>query len=100
MPDFLAGAERWQLYRVAIFIIVFSAHCCGSAKQMTVFCMHVRTAQFPQTWKATQTGPPGHKNHSTQDSHLVPHGGTDWAIHDLASQSGRDGAFFAFYGRG
>ena len=40
------------------------------------------------------------KNHSTQDSHVVPHRATNWAIIDLASQSGRDGAFFDFYGRG
>ena len=42
----------------------------------------------------------GRKNHSTQDSHVVPHRATNWAIIDLASQSGRDGAFFDFYGRG
>jgi hypothetical protein len=40
------------------------------------------------------------KNHGTQDSHVVPHHGTNWAIPDLVAQIGRDATFYGFYGRG
>ena len=40
------------------------------------------------------------KNHSTQDSHVVPHRGTDWAALWLTSQIGRDAVLSKSYGRG
>ena len=43
---------------------------------------------------------PGSKNHSTQDSHVVPHHGTNWAALRLTSQIGRDAVLSESYGRG
>lgn len=40
------------------------------------------------------------KNHSTQDSRVVPHRGTDWAALWLTSQIGRDAVLSESYGRG
>ena len=40
------------------------------------------------------------KNHSTQDSHVVPHRGTNWAVLSLTSQIGRDAVLSESYGRG
>ena len=40
------------------------------------------------------------QNHSTQDSHVVPHHGTNWAALRLTSQIGRDAVLSESYGRG
>ena len=40
------------------------------------------------------------KNHSTQDSHVVPHHGTNWAADWLTLQIGRDAVLSEPYGRG
>ena len=40
------------------------------------------------------------KNHSTQDSRVVPHHGTNWAAPWLTSQIGRDAVLSRSYGRG
>lgn len=40
------------------------------------------------------------KNHSTQDSHVVPHHGTNWAALWFTSQIGRDAVLSKSYGRG
>ena len=40
------------------------------------------------------------QNHSTQDSHVVPHHGTDWAALRLTAQIGRDAVLSESYGRG
>lgn len=40
------------------------------------------------------------KNHSTQDSRVVPHRGTNWAALRLTSQIGRDAVLSESYGRG
>ena len=40
------------------------------------------------------------KNHSTQDSHVVPHHGTNWAALRLTAQIGRDAVLSESYGRG
>ena len=40
------------------------------------------------------------KNHSTQDSRVVPHRGTNWAAPWLTSQIGRDAVLSRSYGRG
>ena len=40
------------------------------------------------------------KNHSTQDSRVVPHRGTNWAALWLTSQIGRDAVLSESYGRG
>ena len=42
----------------------------------------------------------GEKNHSTQDSRVVPHRGTNWAAPWLTSQIGRDAVLSRSYGRG
>ena len=39
-------------------------------------------------------------NHSTQDSRVVPHRGTNWAAPWLTSQIGRDAVLSRSYGRG
>ena len=50
---------------------------------------------------ARQGGEGGRKkNHSTQDSHVVPHHGTNWAALRLTSQIGRDAVLSESYGRG
>ena len=49
---------------------------------------------------ATRTLPRGAKNHSTQDSHVVPHHGTNWAALRLTAQIGRDAVLSESYGRG
>ena len=41
-----------------------------------------------------------HKNHSTQDSRVVPHRGTNWAVLWLTLQIGRDAVLSESYGRG
>ena len=40
------------------------------------------------------------KNHSTQDSHVVPHHGTNWAALRLTAQIGRDAVLSESCGRG
>ena len=40
------------------------------------------------------------QNHSTQDSHVVPHHGTNWAALWLTAQIGRDAVLSESYGRG
>ena len=40
------------------------------------------------------------KNHSTQDSRVVPHRGTNWAAPWLTTQIGRDAVLSRSYGRG
>ena len=40
------------------------------------------------------------ENHDTQDSHVVPHHGTDWAAPCLTTQIGRDAVLSRSYGRG
>jgi hypothetical protein len=40
------------------------------------------------------------KNHSTQDSHVVPHHGTDWAALWLTTQIKRDAVLSKSYGHG
>ena len=40
------------------------------------------------------------KNHSTQDSHVVPHHGTSWAAPWLTAQIRRDAVLSESYGRG
>jgi hypothetical protein len=42
----------------------------------------------------------GGQNHSTQDSHVVPHHGTNWAALRLTAQIGRDAVLSESYGRG
>ena len=42
----------------------------------------------------------GNKNHSTQDSRVVPHRGTNWAALWLTAQIGRDAVLSESYGRG
>ena len=45
--------------------------------------------------------PLGHgKNHGTQDSRVVPHRGTNWAVLWLTLQIGRDAVLSESYGRG
>jgi hypothetical protein len=41
-----------------------------------------------------------YKNHSTQDSRVVPHRGTNWAVLWLTLQIGRDAVLSESYGRG
>ena len=41
-----------------------------------------------------------YKNHSTQDSRVVPHRGTNWAALWLTAQIGRDAVLSKSYGRG
>jgi hypothetical protein len=40
------------------------------------------------------------ENHSTQDSRVVPHRGTNWAAPWLTAQIGRDAVLSESYGRG
>ena len=40
------------------------------------------------------------QNHSTQDSHVVPHHGTNWAALWLTAQIRRDAVLTESYGRG
>lgn len=40
------------------------------------------------------------ENHSTQDSRVVPHRGTNWAALWLTAQIGRDAVLSESYGRG
>ena len=40
------------------------------------------------------------QNHSTQDSRVVPHRGTNWAVLWLTLQIGRDAVLSESYGRG
>ena len=42
----------------------------------------------------------GGKNHSTQDSRVVPHRGTNWAALRLTAQIRRDAVLTESYGRG
>jgi hypothetical protein len=42
----------------------------------------------------------GRKNHSTRDSHVVPHHGTNRAVLRLTAQIGRDAVLSESYGRG
>lgn len=47
-----------------------------------------------QAWSAIE------QNHSTQDSRVVPHRGTNWAALRLTAQIGRDAVLSKSYGRG
>jgi hypothetical protein len=50
--------------------------------------------------KAQHSKKQGGKNHSTQDSRVVPHRGTNWAALWLTAQIGRDAVLSKSYGRG
>ena len=50
--------------------------------------------------KETEQVSKNNKNHSTQDSRVVPHRGTNWAALRLTSQIGRDAVLSKSYGRG
>ena len=57
--------------------------------------------RWPLTGPKTASSPsPIGKNHSTQDSHVVPHHGTNWAALGLTSQIRRDAVLSESYGRG
>ena len=45
-------------------------------------------------------GKKAEQNHSTQDSHVVPHHGTNWAALRLTAQIERDAVLSESYGRG
>ena len=53
-------------------------------------------------WLDREASIPGErcKNHSTQDSRVVPHRGTNWAALRLTAQIGRDAVLSKSYGRG
>ena len=51
-------------------------------------------------WKGNLTWGVCVQNHSTQDSHVVPHHGTNWAALWLTAQIGRDAVLSESYGRG
>ena len=53
--------------------------------------------QGPLTWRETRERD---KNHSTRDSHVVPHHGTNRAVLRLTAQIGRDAVLSESYGRG
>ena len=50
--------------------------------------------------KTTENQNQTKKNHSTQDSRVVPHRGTNWAALWLTAQIGRDAVLSESYGRG
>ncbi len=68
------AAELWQLVHFFIFFLLFRVSCSGRPKS--------------QKQKLQQ-----------QDSHVVPHRATDWSVHWLAAQIGRDAAISMSYGR-
>jgi hypothetical protein len=59
---------------------------------------HRRSAARP--WPPGRQSKKGEQNHSTQDSHVVPHHGTNWAALRLTAQIGRDAVLSESYGRG
>ena len=62
------------------------------------FYKHVTTVQKNKSYFVfTYTR---RQNHSTQDSRVVPHRGTNWAALRLTSQIGRDAVLSESYGRG
>ena len=52
------------------------------------------------TFETVLTASKKKQNHSTQDSRVVPHRGTNWAALRLTSQIGRDAVLSESYGRG
>jgi hypothetical protein len=77
-----------------------------------VSCWHVRTRMGGGTLRLcldrkhhlgpafVHTNKKKRKNHSTQDSHVVPHRGTNWAALWLTAQIKRDAVLSESYGRG
>ena len=55
---------------------------------------------FKLTSGEKQKGLPRNKNHSTQDSRVVPHHGTNWAALWLTAQIRRDAVLSESYGHG
>ena len=52
------------------------------------------------TWRGAKNFKKKGKNHSTQDSRVVPHHGTNWAALWLTAQIRRDAVLSESYGRG
>ena len=65
----------------------------------------LRATSRARAFKSHQTPalnprPRASQNHSTQDSRVVPHRGTNWAALRLTAQIGRDAVLSESYGRG
>ena len=74
------------------------AHPLDTTHSLTHSCLMKNCKSHQTHPKLT---PPGEaKNHSTQDSRVVPHRGTDWAALRLTAQIGRDAVLSESYGRG
>ena len=58
----------------------------------------VKSAQYMELERNNEKNK--RENHSTQDSRVVPHRGTNWAAPWLTSQIGRDAVLSRSYGRG
>jgi hypothetical protein len=79
---------------------------------MLVILLHMANVHIPEMMKKndesrtkvggskTTTHATTIKNHSTQDSRVVPHRGTNWAALWLTAQIGRDAVLSESYGRG
>ena len=67
--------------------------CMGVSKGESGLCVQVSTGL-----NATESAKM--QNHSTQDSRVVPHRGTNWAALRLTAQIGRDAVLSESYGRG
>jgi hypothetical protein len=59
-----------------------------------------RTSRLVYSTSVERKDQKKNKNHSTQDSRVVPHHGTNWAVLCLTSQIRRDTVLSESYGRG
>ena len=82
---------------------IFGIRILGNRHDATlrIFVNHSSTHLWQSTGRdATHFRNKRKRNHSTQDSHVVPHHGTNWAALCLTAQIGRDAVLSKSYGRG
>ena len=99
------GPEHQTVDRLAFPHVVLGQVQLDLATKLRVLCLRrvwntvwaERRVSLPNM---ARLGKEKAKNHSTQDSRVVPHRGTNWAALWLTSQIGRDAVLSKSYGRG
>ena len=80
-------------------IFYCTSDCCMYFITLHITILHFCTSNHLTCPKQLTTSDKA-KNHSTQDSRVVPHRGTDWAALWLTAQIRRDAVLSESYGRG
>ena len=80
-----------------LFLFIHANNLRAGSDRTCISCWHVRKTSFRAGLFCILVKK---ENHSTQDSHVVPHHGTNWAALWLTAQIKRDAVLSESYGRG